>query len=65
MIVFEAGDVPLLFFQGQRGHLFVEAVHVVFENIRLQEVSVGVDAVRHAHHCVAVPMRVFLLQHSH
>jgi len=65
MIVFQAGHVPLLFLQSEGGHLLVEAVHVVLENIGLQEVSVGVHAVRHAHHYVAVPMRAFLLQHSH
>ena len=61
MIIFQDGDVPLLLFEGERRHLLIEAVHVFLENIGLKEVSIGVHAMCHAHHYVAVPMRVFLL----
>ena len=48
--------MPSFLFGGQSTHLLVEAVHVLLENIRMQEVPEGVNSMGEGHHCPSMPM---------
>lgn len=48
--------MPLLLFECQGGHLLIEAIHIILQNVRLQEITIGMHEVSHTHHEITVQM---------
>jgi hypothetical protein len=64
VVIAEGRQMPLLLIGSEGGHFLIETVHVIPEDVRVNEVAVRVYEMCDGHHGITVPVRILLRQHS-